>query len=399
MPGLEDSSVVSFFPSSLFRFPLCQSSHHCVDQVEKYKLAARTANTVMASLIAQVKVGAKIVDLCEFGDAQIVAEAAKHYGKKKKMLKGIAFPTCISVNDVMGHFSPSDKEDKAQLAAGDVVKIDFAVHFDGYVSTMAHTTVATEKPTEPIDGATADVICAAYFAGEAAVRLLKKGGTNAEVTDMLGKVAKDFGVNPLSNSFSHQLTRFQLDADEAIAGREDPDQKVELLKFEDYQVWSLDIMMSTGEGKPKQSGHKSTIYKRTDDKYHLKQQGSKDLNSWAKTHSETLAWSLRAMKDKDAVGIKGLLGIKEMSAHNCLFEYPVMIERSKKAVIAQFKYTVLILPTKTEKLNSAPLPYVSSQKKVEDAGVAEILKRGLVRKKEKSAAPALVPAADEEAKK
>ena len=45
-------------------------------------------------------------------------------------------------------------------------KLDFAVHIDGYVSTMAHTVVATDKPTEVIGGPTADVICAAYFAGE-----------------------------------------------------------------------------------------------------------------------------------------------------------------------------------------------------------------------------------------
>ncbi len=40
------------------------------------------------------------------------------------MLKGIAFPTCISINNVVGHFSPSSKEDKTVLAEGDLVKID-----------------------------------------------------------------------------------------------------------------------------------------------------------------------------------------------------------------------------------------------------------------------------------
>jgi methionine aminopeptidase len=57
-----------------------------------------------------------------------------------------------------------------------------------------------------------------------------------------------------------------------------------------------------------------------------------------------------------------LLLVPEMIEHNLLNEYPVLEE--KKELVAQFKFTVLITPNKTEKLNSAPLPYVSSEKKV-----------------------------------
>lgn len=45
------------------------------------------------------------------------------------MEKGIAFPTCISINDVCGHYSPlisdaNDKEAEAGLLKeGDVVKM------------------------------------------------------------------------------------------------------------------------------------------------------------------------------------------------------------------------------------------------------------------------------------
>ncbi len=54
-----------------------------------------------------------------------------------------------TVNNVVGHFCPATKDDKTPpLAEGDLVKIDLAVHVDGYISTVAHTVVATEKPTE-----------------------------------------------------------------------------------------------------------------------------------------------------------------------------------------------------------------------------------------------------------
>ena len=38
------------------------------------------------------------------------------------MEKGIAFPTCISINNCCGHFSPL-KEDSINLKKGDVAKM------------------------------------------------------------------------------------------------------------------------------------------------------------------------------------------------------------------------------------------------------------------------------------
>lgn len=48
------------------------------------------------------------------------------------MEKGIAFPTCISVNNVVGHYSPLKSED-AVLQKGDLAKIALGVHIDGFV--------------------------------------------------------------------------------------------------------------------------------------------------------------------------------------------------------------------------------------------------------------------------
>lgn len=49
--------------------------------------------------------GALVVDVCEFGDAIIEAQCAKAF-KAAKIDKGSAFPTCISVNECVGHCSP-----------------------------------------------------------------------------------------------------------------------------------------------------------------------------------------------------------------------------------------------------------------------------------------------------
>lgn len=53
-------------------------------------------------------VGADIYNICQSIDAFIEEELKKVYnGKKaKKVERGIAFPTCVSVNNVVGHYSP-----------------------------------------------------------------------------------------------------------------------------------------------------------------------------------------------------------------------------------------------------------------------------------------------------
>lgn len=47
----------------------------------------------------------------------------KVYKKEKELKKGIAFPTCLSVNNCVCHFSPSKNDPDYELKDGDVVKM------------------------------------------------------------------------------------------------------------------------------------------------------------------------------------------------------------------------------------------------------------------------------------
>lgn len=80
--------------------------------------------------------------------------------KSKGLDRGIAFPTCISVNHIMGHYSPLEDE-STQLAEGDLAKIICGAHIDGYPANAATTALIGDKP---VDGKKADVILAAWHA-------------------------------------------------------------------------------------------------------------------------------------------------------------------------------------------------------------------------------------------
>ncbi len=136
--------------------------------VEKYKCAGEITNRTLHSLIQQCIPGKTIVELCELGDRMIVDKCEKVYPNlKKRGKKGIAFPTCLSVNHMAGHFSPLS-DDKRILRKGDLVKIDMGSHIDGFCAVVAHTIVLGE-----VSGRKADVVAAAWTAAQASLRLLK----------------------------------------------------------------------------------------------------------------------------------------------------------------------------------------------------------------------------------
>ena len=91
------------------------------DVLTKKKEAAAVANQVLKGVLTQLAPGKLVADVCEFGDALIAQLTAPMY-KSKKIEKGVAFPTCVSVNECVGHYSPFKTESKS-LAEGDVVKM------------------------------------------------------------------------------------------------------------------------------------------------------------------------------------------------------------------------------------------------------------------------------------
>ena len=117
-------------------------------------------------MLAAAVPGAKVCDLCALGDKTVEAEAAKFYNKKdkdgNKIDKGIAFPTCVSVNNQVCHNSPLD-DNTVVLEEGQAVKIDLGAHVDGYIAVVANTVVLMGDANAPVTGQQADVMQAAII--------------------------------------------------------------------------------------------------------------------------------------------------------------------------------------------------------------------------------------------
>lgn len=78
---------------------------------------------MLKQVIDKCVAGASVREICEYGDQRIVDETSKVFKKEKELKKGVAFPTCVSVNNCICHFSPVPSENDCTLKDEDVVKV------------------------------------------------------------------------------------------------------------------------------------------------------------------------------------------------------------------------------------------------------------------------------------
>jgi curved DNA binding protein len=348
------------------------------DVTTKYRSAGDIVNKALQKVVDACLEDADIATICEMGDKYMEEETGKLYNKKpkggdektaRKMEKGIAFPTCLSVNEIVGHFSPLKGESR-QLKAGDVVKIDMGCHIDGFITQAGHTVVVG---ADKVEDKRADVVMAAWNAAEAALRLVQVGNTNTAITEAFAKIAEEYQCKPVQGVLSHQVKKFVIDGNRTIIGCETETDKVDEFEFEMNEVYCIDVVMSSGEGKGKETELRNTVYKRAVDmSYSLKTQKARQFISEVQKRFPVLPFSLRAIEDEQVARV----GISEAARHELVDVYPVLKEREGQFV-AQFKFTVLLLPGGTKKITGLDLGGLkdkcASQHSIQDEAIKKLL--------------------------
>lgn len=314
------------------------------DVVTKYKEAGEIASAVYQKVMANCVAGASVRALCTEGDAMILAATSKVYNKKvdgKPVEKGVGFPTCVSVNHIVCHFSPLESDPDMTLADGDVVKIDLGVHLDGYIAVVAGTFVVGASKENPVTGRKADAIMAAYKASEVALRMIRPGGSSKDVTDAIQAVTADFDCKPIEGMLTHQIKRNVIDGDKQIIQNPAEQHRKEHKEctFEVNEVYGVDVIATTGDGKTRLSELRTTVFKRTDAKYALKMKASRTFYSEVQKKFTTMPFSLRACENETTART----GMKECRDHKLVAPFDILTDREGQFV-AQFKVLCLCMP-------------------------------------------------------
>ncbi|KAL3817050.1 hypothetical protein ACHAXA_000100 [Cyclostephanos tholiformis] len=388
------------------------------DVCTKYQEASRVVNLALSGLVSRCLPGATVGELCKFGHDVIDAACAKLYkgssggggtssaaagtatnnkgGTSKKIEKGVAFPVCVSVNDVICNRCPLASEETEPLKAGDIVKLDLGVHIDGYISVAAHTLVVPTSPDSPpadVPAEVGNVAVAAYNAMLVAAASIRAGAKNSDVTRAVGRVASAYGVNPISSVRMHQMKRYVIDGVKEVA-LSDPtaedleagEERVGECQFEQAEVYAVDVALSTGEGRPRPSGEmRTTVFRRNvEAKYRLKVKASRALLGEVDRKYPALPFTLAHFEDERAAR----MGVTECIGHGLLTPYPVLHERVD-AKVAHFKCTVLLLPSGTTRVTGLDLPeYFVTDKEADEetkALLAELAEAAAKKAKKKAA--------------
>ncbi|KAG9296628.1 hypothetical protein G9A89_002899 [Geosiphon pyriformis] len=352
--------------------------------VTKYTTAAEISNRVLKKVVGAALDGTKILDLCKLGDKEI-EDSVKDLYVKLKIPKGIAFPTCICVNNIICHFSPlpSDPEAALTLKNGDLVKVQLGAQIDGYAAITATTFVVGSSKDNPVRGRRADVITAAHLAAEAAVRLIRPGLQNMAVTETIQKIAKSFDATSVEGMLSHQQERNEIEGKKQIIlnPNETHKREFERVEFAENEVYGVDILISSGEGKPKNSSVRTTIYKKTDVTYLLKMKTSREVFNEVREKFGSFPFPLRSLADEK----KARMGIVECASHGLVSAYDVYQEKEDEFV-AQFFFTVLL--TKSGSLRITNSLYdsevIKSDKKLENEEILKLLSTNIRPNKKKN---------------
>jgi curved DNA binding protein len=214
------------------------------------------------------------------------------------------------------------------------------------------------------------------------VRLLKEGNLNTQITKMIGQISAIYKANPLEGVLSHQVKKHMIDGDNVIINKEATDQKVEEHKFEKFEVYVLDIILTTGEGKPKETEIRTTVFKRAlEMTYNLKLKHSRMFFHTISEKYPTMPFSIASLKDATTARV----GVAECVNHDMLHMYPVLTEKPGE-LVAQFKATIVLLPAGTQIL-CEPLfdtAMFDTAFKIEDKGILDLLATTLGKQKKKA---------------
>ena len=331
------------------------------DVLTKYKMCGVITDEVIATVVKACRPQARTIDLCALGDNLVLERVKKMFQKSKsddgkRMLKGLSFPTTVSVNNVLANASPLNEAESTTLAVGDVVKVAVSVHLDGYATSSAATIVVglDAGEVQTMAPEVAHVIAATHYAIHGMIRLMKPGVENQDITDFIRHVATCFNVEPVEGVLSNRTKRWILDGNECIICRrvltEDPQQNVGDCVVEENQVWTLDVAFTTSPNyRLKQPPLETNIFRRNEVTVEPRLQAAKD----AIVEIRETAMCFPFTPSRFANPLRTRLGITELKKHDMLDSFPVL-STVKGAFTARHSCTVAVTEKRVNIVSGAP---------------------------------------------
>lgn len=362
----------------------------------KYKTAGEIAGKAIKAVIAAAKEGATVGELSKVGDDAVKEGTGAVYKSDKKLQKGSAFPTTISINHIICNNAPLSNQPgfSVALKSGDVVKIQLGAHIDGYPAIAAETVVVGASSSSPVEGAPADAVKAAFVGAETAIRLLKPGAITTEISKEVEKAIKEFDCRAVEGMQTNQVDKDVIDGKKKIVLNAAPEQRPEAFKLEEGDVFAVDVSVTTSkDAKTKTDESATTIYKKTGSTYLLKMATSRKVFSEIQKKAGAFPFSVGMLEDERGRN----MGVRECVNHNLLTSFDAQYDAQSTAITTQFFFTAVVTAKGAIRVTPEPSWYspevVKSTKDVTDEGLKTLLAQPVRAQGKKAAKKAAAAAA------
>ena len=148
-----------------------------------------------------------------------------------------AFPTCLSVNHVAAHDTPTHKDERV-LQRGDVVKIDLGAQVDGYLTDTA-------KSVEIASRNWSDLIRASEEALAAAIEVVRPKVPVRVIGATIERTIESHGFRPIANLTGHSIERYTVHAGKSVPNVGDHGDDV----LEEGDLIAIEPFATNGAGK------------------------------------------------------------------------------------------------------------------------------------------------------
>ncbi|MDE1852259.1 MAG: type II methionyl aminopeptidase [Thaumarchaeota archaeon] len=282
----------------------------------EYKESGRITSQVKSVVRSAVKPGVGYLDICELVKKEVESRGGR-----------LAFPTGIGVNQVTAHYAPQEG-DESVVREEDLVKVDFGVHIDGYVTDTSVS--VTFNPEYNL------LLEATERALEVAVATARREPRTGEIGREIHREAARFGFKTIENLTGHTVDRYTVHAGKSIPNLYMPG--MQSLKKGD--VFAIEPFLTLGSAagyvvdSPSRTIFSIVARKKT---------GAAELDAfvdrvWSerKTLPFTPQWYTKVAPKEKLEGI-----VDRLVSKRILRAYPTLVEASGSPV-AQFEHTMAL---------------------------------------------------------
>ena len=167
------------------------------DARDRLLLAGRVSKEAREKAVELAQEGVHLLDVAEEVESIMARRGLKP-----------AFPTCISLDHVAAHYSPTH-DDASRFRRGNVVKLDLGAHADGWV---ADTAVTVEVGTRNWG----ELIRASELALQTAIEGVRPGIGTWQLGAGIQRAIEAHGYKPVRNLTGHTIERYVLHAGKSV---------------------------------------------------------------------------------------------------------------------------------------------------------------------------------------